>query len=91
MPNTVIYPVNLLGKYLQELLVFTNCKGQTIRDGDVDLTGVDGAEDGDENDSPLKIENKNDLDYQEDQVEVHTEQENQTIIQQPIKLELEPP
>ena len=46
--------------------------------------------DGDENETPVKIENKNNLDYQEDQEEVHPEQEDQTIIQQPIKVELEP-
>ena len=44
-----------------------------------------GDKNGDENDYPLKIENENDLDYQEDQEEVHPEQEDQTIIQQPIK------
>ena len=62
MPDTVIDPLNLLGKYQQELLVITDCKGWIIGDGDVELTGMDGN--GDENEAPLKIENE---DYQEDQ------------------------
>ena len=62
MPDTVIDWVNILGKYQQYLLVFTYCKVRIIGDGNVGLTGVDG--DGDENWSPLKIENENDLDYQ---------------------------
>ena len=88
MIDTVIDWVNLLGKDQQYLLVFTDSKGRLIRDSDVELTGVD--MDGDENETPVKIENKNNLDYQEDQEEVHPEQEDQTIIQQPIKVELEP-
>ena len=47
MPATVIDRVNLLVKYQQELLVFTDSKGIIIGDGDVGLTGVDGY--GDEN------------------------------------------
>ena len=64
MPDAVIDRVNILGKYQQELLVFTDCNDWLIGDGDGDgdLTGVDG--DGDENEAPLKIENENDLDYQ---------------------------
>ena len=46
--------------------------------------------DGGKNEAPLKIENENYIDYQDDQDEVHPDQEDQTIIQQPIKLELEP-
>ena len=65
-------------------MVFTNCKGLIIVDGDVNLTSVDG--DGDENKSPLKIENKNDIDYQEDQEEVHPNQGDQKIIQKPVRL-----
>ena len=72
IPDTVIDWVNLLVKYLQEILVFTDRRGRTIGDGDVELVVVDGA--GDENESPLKIQNKNYLNYQEDQVEVHPEQ-----------------
>ena len=49
MPDTVIGRVNILGKYQQELLVFTDSKGKLIGDGDVELTGVN--EDGDENES----------------------------------------
>ena len=53
MPDTVIDWVNILGKYQQELLVFTDCKGQIIGDGDVDIKRVDG----DKNLVPLKIKN----------------------------------
>ena len=84
MPNTFIDRVNLLGKDQQEIVAFTDRKGQIIGYGDVQLTGVDW--DGYENEALLKIENKNDLNYQEDQQEVHTDQEYQTIIQQVIKL-----
>ena len=45
MPYEVIDRVNILGKYQQELSVFTDHRGQIIVDGDVDLTGVDGDED----------------------------------------------
>ena len=45
MPYEVIDRVNILGKYQQELSVFTDHRGQVIVDGDVDLTGVDGDED----------------------------------------------
>ena len=73
MTDTVIVRVNLLGKYQQEILLFNDPKGWIIGDGNVELTGVDGY--GDENEAPLKIENENDLDSQEDQEEVHTDQE----------------
>ena len=43
--------------------------------------------DWDENEAPLKIENENDLDYQEYQEEFHTEQRDQTI-KKTVKLEL---
>ena len=56
MPDTVIDWVNLLEKYQQELLVFTDCRVQLIVDGDVDLTVVDGG--GDENESSLKLKMK---------------------------------
>ena len=69
-------------------MVFTACKRQIIGDSDVELIGVNG--DGDENEVALKIENENNLDYQEDQEEVNPKQEDQTIIGQPIKLELKP-
>ena len=65
-------------------MVFTNCKGLIIIDGDVNLTSVDG--DGDENKSPLKVENKNDIDYHEDQEEVHPNQGDQNIIQKPVRV-----
>ena len=84
MPHTVIDWFNILGKVLQKLLVFTDCKGRIIRYGDVEITGVD--RDGDKNDVQLKIVNKNDIDYQEDQEEFHPEQENQNIIQQTVKV-----
>ena len=61
---TVIYQVNIIGKYQQELLVSIDIKGRLIGCGDVDPAGMDWG--GDENDASLKIENKNDLDYQED-------------------------
>ena len=58
--DTVIDRVNLLGKDQQELLVFTACKGQTIGDGDVELTEVDGDGDGDGdgNEAPIKLKIK---------------------------------
>ena len=37
-------------------MVFTNCSGKVIGDGDVKLTVVDG--DGDENEAPLKLKFK---------------------------------
>ena len=64
IPDTFIDRVNILGQDQQDLLVFIDRKGLIIGDGDVELTGVDGY--GDENEDPLKIENKNDNDYQED-------------------------
>ena len=60
MPDTVIDRVNILGKDKQELLVFNDCKGWLIGDGDGDE---------DKNDSPLKIENGYDINYQEYQEE----------------------
>ena len=69
-------------------MIFTDLNGRLIGDAYVNLTGVDGH--GDENEPPLKIENKNDLDYQDDQGEVHTDQEVQANIQQPVKVELQP-
>ena len=62
MPDTVIDRVDILVKHQQELLVFTDHRGLIIGDGDVDLTGLDRS--GGENEAPLKIGNKNDLDYQ---------------------------
>ena len=73
MPDKVIERVNILGKYQPDLLVFTDGKGRIIVGGDVDLTGVEGDEN--ENQAPLKIENENDLDYQEDQEEFLPKQE----------------
>ena len=52
--DTVIDRVNQLGKYQQDILIFTHRKGRLIGDGDVRIKGVDG----DENEAPLKIENK---------------------------------
>ena len=45
IPDTVIDWVDLLGKEQQDLFVFTYRRGRIIRDGDVDLTGVDVGED----------------------------------------------
>ena len=56
MPYTVIDRVNLLGKYQPELLLFTDCKGQIIGDGDVNITGTDGYTN---KVSLLKIDNEN--------------------------------
>ena len=42
MPDTVIYHINILGKYQQELLIFTSHKGQLVEYGDAKLTVVDG-------------------------------------------------
>ena len=56
MPDTVIDRFNLLGKYQHDILIFTDCKGRIIGDGDVELTVVDG--DGDENDPSLKFKIK---------------------------------
>ena len=38
MTDTVIDWVELIKKYQQELLVFTDIKGKLIGDGDVDIT-----------------------------------------------------
>ena len=85
MPYTVIYRFGILGRYKQQLLVFTDNKGKLVEDGDVERIGVDEDEDG----SSLKIGNENYFDYGEDQLEVHTKQQGQTI-QQPVKVELYP-
>ena len=45
MPDKVIYRVNILGRYKQELLLFNYRKGQLIGYCDVDITGVDGDRD----------------------------------------------
>ena len=45
MPYTIVDRVNILGKYQQELFLFTGCKGRLIVDGDVDITGVNGGGD----------------------------------------------
>ena len=83
MTDTVIDQVNLLGKYQQELLVFTDNKAQLIGYGDLNLTGLYG--DGYENEIPLKIENENNIDYQEDQEEFHANQEDQKLFKNPSK------
>ena len=88
MPDTVIDWVDLIGKYLQYILLFTDCKGWLIGDGDVEISVVHG--DGNENDALIKIVNEIYFDYQEDQEEFHPDQDDQTIIQQPVKIELEP-
>ena len=77
MPDKVIYRLNILVKYKQEILVFTYNKGRLIGDGDFDITVVDGG--GDENEVQLKIENDNDLDYQENQEDFHHDNKYQTI------------
>ena len=56
MPDKFINWVNLLGKYQQELLIFTDHKGKIIGNGDVEITGVDG--DRDVNEAPLKLKLK---------------------------------
>ena len=38
IPNTIIYRVNLLGIYQQDILVFIDCRGQIIGDGYFELT-----------------------------------------------------
>ena len=43
MLDTVIERVSILVIDQQEILVFTDCKDQIIRDGNVELTGVDGG------------------------------------------------
>ena len=53
IPDTFIDQVKLLGKYQQEILVFTDWKYGLMGDGDVKITGVDGG--GDENESSLKL------------------------------------
>ena len=87
MPDTVINKVNILGKYQQELLGFTDCTGQLIGYGDFEFTGADGE--GGENEVPLKIKSWNDLNYQEYQEEVNPDQKYQIITQKPVKVELE--
>ena len=83
--NTVIDRVNQLGKYQQDILIFTHRKGRLIGDGDVRIKGVDG----DENEAPLKFDNGNNLGYQEYQEELHPDQYDQTI-QRLIKVKVEP-
>ena len=53
MPYTVVDRLNILGKYQQELFLFTDCKGQIIVDCDVNIIRVNGG--GDENDAILTI------------------------------------
>ena len=77
MPDKFIYRLNILVKYKQEILVFTYNKGRLIGDGDFDITVVDGG--GDENEVQLKIENDNDLAYQENQEDFHHDNKYQTI------------
>ena len=79
------WSVQYIRKNQQELLVFIDRKGQLIGYGDVDLTGLDGG--GDKNEAPIKIENENDLDYQDNQEDIHPYQEEQTIWQT-VKVEL---
>ena len=69
MPDTVIDSVNLLGRKQPELLLFTDWKFRLVGDGYVEITIVGG----DESESPLlKVYNENDnINYQEDQEEVH--------------------
>ena len=64
-PDAVIDRFNRLGRYQPQLMAFSDCKRQHIRDGNVGITGVDGGE----NKVPLlQIDNKNDnLGNQEDQ------------------------
>ena len=42
MPDTVIDRANILGKYQQEILVFTDRKFCLVGDGGIELTGVYG-------------------------------------------------
>ena len=58
MFDTVIDIVNLLGKYQQELLMFTDFSGRLIGYGDVNMKGLDGDGDGNENEAPLKLKIK---------------------------------
>ena len=51
--DTVVDRVNILGKYQQSLLIFTDLSSRLTGDGDVELTEVD--RDGYENEAPLKI------------------------------------
>ena len=77
MPDTVIDLVYLLGKYQQQILVFTDDKVQLIGDGNAEITEVDVY--GDYIEAPSKSENENDLYYHEDKQEVPTNHEDQTI------------
>ena len=54
MHGTVIYWVDLLGKYQQELLVFTDCKSRLIGDDGIYITVANCG--GVEKETPLKIE-----------------------------------
>ena len=72
MPDTVIDRVDILVKHQQEMLLFTDSRGQIFGYGDVDITGVDVY--GDENEVPLKTESANDLEYQEEKEELHPDQ-----------------
>ena len=52
--DTVIDQFNILVRDHQQILLFNNRKGRLIRYSNIKITGVDG----DENEAPLKIENK---------------------------------
>ena len=56
MPNTFIDWVDILGKFQQELSLFTDHKFLIIGENYVELTGV--GEDGDENEASLKFKMK---------------------------------
>ena len=73
IPDTIINRIKLLGKYQPEILVSTNLKVLLLGDGHVKLKAVDGDEN--KNEAPLKMDNQNNLAYQEYKEQFHTYQE----------------
>ena len=71
-------------KLQPELIIFTDRKDQIIRNFDIEILGVDR----DKNEAwVLQISNDNNIDYQEDQEDIHTIQLDQ-YIQQSVSVQL---
>ena len=71
-------------KLQPELIIYTDRKDQIIRNFDIEILGVDR----DKNEAwVLQISNDNNIDYQEDQEDIHTIQLDQ-YIQQSVSVQL---
>ena len=82
--NTVINRVIPIMKLQPELIIYTDRKDQIIRNFDIEILGVDR----DKNEAwVLQISNDNNIDYQEDQEDIHTIQLDQ-YIQQSVSVQL---